>query len=463
MPTPAKRLRSTENTAFRFSGKAARNGLLLPEAIRAAIFSPLLGLFVVPILLLSTFTGCSESNTLKSMGTAAAEGPAATSVKVQTIRVATTFTGEDPYTAVWQEVLKEFAGKYPDIKVTDEATSAAGDAFKIKVHTDFASGYEPDVTYGFNGATGKPIVDSGKVISWEDELKADPAWAANFKPDPLISCKYNGKLYALPFLGFFEGMWINKDLFEANGLEIPKTYEDMVKAVGVFNRKRITPIACAFSDEPHYLIETFLLSMGGKEGHANPFDASWAPALKLIKDLYDMHAFSENALTMKQSAAVGLFANKKAAMLVSGSWSRGKMHDVINTAVIPLPIVPGGKANPTDIIGGAGTGWYLVRDLNKQKDGAGMKFIKFMTQPEIMAKFVATAGYPCIVTDAAAKNPIDQSGMDLMNNAKSINGAVGDALGQEVFGAIWHGLSYIVTGSKTPEQVLDEAKNLYRR
>ncbi len=416
---------------------------------------------ILPALLLSMAAGCLKSAPDNSPASKNAGSTAVPSVGEQSIRVATTFTGEDPYTAVWQEVLKEFSEKHPVIKVVDEATSAAGDAFKIKVHTDFASGYEPDVTYGFNGATGKPIVDSGKVISWEEELKADPAWAANFKPDPLVSCKYKGKLYALPFLGFFEGMWVNKDLFEGTGLEIPKTYDDIIKTIPIFNNKNITPIACAFSDEPHYLIETFLLSMGGKEGHANPFDDSWAPALKLIKELYHRKAFTENALTLKQSAAVELFASKKAAMLVSGSWSQGKMRDLTNTAVIPLPMVPGGKADPTDIIGGAGTGWYLVRDLNEEKAGAGMTFIKFMTQPEIMAKFVATAGYPCIVTEAAAKNPIAQSGLDLMNNAESINGAVGDALGQEVFGAIWQGLSYIVTGSKSAEQVLDEARKLY--
>ena len=416
---------------------------------------------ILPALLLSMAAGCLKSAPDNSPASKNAGSTAVPSVGEQSIRVATTFTGEDPYTAVWQEVLKEFSEKHPVIKVVDEATSAAGDAFKIKVHTDFASGYEPDVTYGFNGATGKPIVDSGKVISWEEELKADPAWAANFKPDPLVSCKYKGKLYALPFLGFFEGMWVNKDLFEGTGLEIPNTYDDIIKTIPIFNNKNITPIACAFSDEPHYLIETFLLSMGGKEGHANPFDDSWAPALKLIKELYHRKAFTENALTLKQSAAVELFASKKAAMLVSGSWSQGKMRDLTNTAVIPLPMVPGGKADPTDIIGGAGTGWYLVRDLNEEKAGAGMTFIKFMTQPEIMAKFVATAGYPCIVTEAAAKNPIAQSGLDLMNNAESINGAVGDALGQEVFGAIWQGLSYIVTGSKSAEQVLDEARKLY--
>ena len=382
---------------------------------------------------------------------------------LQTIRVATTFTGEDPYTTVWQQVLKDFTAEYDGIKVINEATGAGGDAFKIKINTDFASGNEPDVTYGFNGALGKSLVDSGKVITWEEELKSDPIWASSFKPDPLETCKYNGKLYALPFLGFFEGMWINRDIFENCGLEIPETYDDIIRAIPVLRGNGITPIACAFSDEPHYIIETFILSMGGKEGHANPFDPSWAQALMLIKELYDGQAFTNDALTIKQGACAELFANKKAAMFISGSWSRGSIRDYENTLVVPLPIVPGGMADPTDIIGGAGTGWYLTSELNDKKDDSGMKFIKYMTQPEVVAKFVAVAGVPCINCEVKAKTPMDQSCIDLMNNAASMSGAVGDMLGQEVFGSIWHGLSHIVTGRKTPEQVLEEARKLASR
>ena len=294
-------------------------------------------------------------------------------------------------------------------------------------------------------------------------MKADPAWASNFKPDTLETCKYNGKLYALPFLGFFEGMWVNKDIFDKYGLEIPRTYDDILKAIPVLRANDIIPIACAFSDEPHYIIETFILSAGGRLGHSNPFDPSWAQGLSLIKTLYEHRAFTEDALTIKQGTCAELFADKKAAMFISGSWSRGYIKDYENTLVIPLPEVPGGKADPTDIIGGAGTGWYLTGELNDKKDGAGMIFVKYMTRPEVVARFVDVAGVPCINLDLKAKTPLDQSCIDLMNHAASINGAVGDVLGQEVFGSIWHGLSSVVTGKKTPEQVLKDARKLYTR
>lgn len=425
--------------------------------------APLLATGILVLSLLVTgLSGCGKSGwndpQASLASTAADRGET-----VRSIRVATTFTGEDAYRYVWQQVLKDFAAEHPEIKVIDEATGASGDAFKIKINTDFASGNEPDVTYGFNGVLGKPLVDSGKVIGWEEELAADPAWAANFKPDMLETCKYKGKLYALPFLGFFEGMWVNRDVFEQCGLEIPKTYEDILKSIPVLRSHGIAPIACAFSDEPHYIIETFLLAAGGKTGHSNLFDPSWSKALELIKKLYEEKAFTQDALTIRQGTCAELFADKKAAMFISGSWSRGYIKDYKNTVVIPLPAVPGGQADSTEIIGGAGTGWYLTGDLNKEKNGAGLTFIKYMTQPKVVAKFVEVAGVPLINCEIKAKTPLDQSCLDLMNRASSINGAVGDVLGQEVFGSIWHGLSSVVTGKKTAGQVLDDAAKLYYR
>ena len=417
---------------------------------------------LVTALLLTSLSGCGKGGD-GSARAATGEATAPSDVTIRTIRVATTFTGDDPYKNIWQQVLKDFAAEHPEINVIDEATSAGGDAFKIKINTDFASGNEPDVTYGFNGALGKPLVDSGKVIDWKNELKADPEWAANFKQDTLETCKYEGKLYALPFLGFFEGMWVNRDIFDKYELGIPKTYDDILRTIPVLRSHGITPIACAFSDEPHYIIETFILAAGGSQGNSNLFDPSWAQALELIKELYEKNAFTNDALTIKQGKCAELFADKKAAMFISGSWTRGDIKDHENTIVIPLPAVTGGKADPTDIIGGAGTGWYLAGELNEKKDGAGMTFIKYMTRPEVVAKFAEVAGVPLISCDVKAKTPLDQSCLDLMNNASSIKGAVGDVLGQEVFGSIWHGLSSVVTGKASAQQVIDNAKQLYYR
>lgn len=382
--------------------------------------------------------------------------------KVQKIRVQTTFTGADPFTPVWQQAIKDFETKYPNIKVVDEATSAAGDVFKTKINTDFASGNEPDVAYAFNSTTSKPIVDSGKVISWEKELAADPTWAANFSPGALEASKYSdGKLYALPYIGFYEGMFVNNDVFKDAGLKIPKTADDILAAIPVLNAKGITPIVLS-SDEPHYFIEYLLLKAGGAKAHDTAFDPTWAPALDLTKKLYDLKAFTEDYVTLKQTSAATLFATKKAAMWVTGSWSKGQLTDLENTTVVPFPTI-GPKADPTSVIGGIGTGWYVSKALNDSKDGAAMKFVKFITDPAQLAKFIKVAGVPAEKLPASKDmSNFDKSVSDMMGAAKTISAPVGDALGQEVFGAIWRGLPYIATGKKTAEEVLKEAKDLVK-
>ncbi len=415
----------------------------------------LICLLMTTAMLASTLVGCGNKDAGTTTSTTSVED------KEVTIRVETTFTGADPYTEVWQQAIKDFQTENPKIKVIDEATSAASEAFKTKINTDFASGNEPDVTYGFNGAAGKPLVDSGKVISWEDELAKDPTWAANFKKAGLEAGQYEGKLYALPYIGFFEGVWINTDLFKNNGLEIPKTYEDIIKAIPVLNAKNITPIACSFAEEPHYLIETLLLSQGGVEGHNKAFDASWSPALALAKDLYDKKAFTADALTIKQAACAQAFADKKAAMFISGSWSGGAFQKMENVSVIPFPLVPGAKAGANDIIGGTGTGWYVSKALNDEKNGAGMKFVKFMTQPKQLAKFAEKGGVPLENVPASTTGgELSKNIGEFMTNATSMTSPAGDNMNQEAFTTIWKGMQYIVAGKKTSQQVLDEAQKL---
>lgn len=423
------------------------------------IVFPIILVFVASSVFLASSNGIIRNKALSTVGEQPeVRGDALKDNRRYTIRVASMFTGADPFLEVWHEALADFQSRYPHITVIDEATPAAGDAFKTKINTDFASGNEPDVTFGFNGNIGDPICRSGKVITWEEELKNDPQWAENFYPDTLESSKWMGKLYCLPFLGSFEGVWINKDLFEKNRLKIPETYDDILASIPVFKSQGITPIVCSFSEEPHYLIETFILSSGGKEGHANPFDPSWVKGLNHIKELYDKGAFNEDALVIKQSESVDRFVNKKAAMFICGSWSAGKFKDKENTAIIPLPPMPNSNMDPRDIIGVIGEGWYLAKALNTEKEGSGMEFIKYMTRPGIMDKYASIGGIPCIKNTVKVDTPMRQSFTNFVNMASSMNRPLGDTINQESFTTLWQGLSYVVTGKMTAEQLIEDAR-----
>jgi len=301
------------------------------------------------------------------------------------IRAVTYFTGEDPWTSTWKQAIQDFMKKNPNVEVIDEATPSANDAIRTKIKTDFASGNEPDVTFFFVGADAEPLLKSGKVFTWDEELKKDTNWSSNIYKSALAFTtyngsikEYNGKVYAIPTIGFYEGLYVNEDLFKKYNLSLPTDWNKFIKAVNTFKSKGIIPIAGSIL-ESYYLIETFVLSAGGSQGHNTPFHSSWENGLNTIRDLYKMGAFPKDALTLKDDQARTLFAEKKAAMMINGSWCVGGLKDMVNTKIIPAPVIPGGKANPTDIIGGFGSGWYVSKDLNTKKNGIPVKFVKYIT------------------------------------------------------------------------------------
>lgn len=401
----------------------------------------------------------SEVSTAPST-TAVASESAKPAEKVK-FRASSFFTGGDTWTAAWQEAIKDFVAANPNVEIVDDSTPAASDAFKTKINTDFASGNEPAVAYAFTGEIGKPLVTSGKLITWEDELSKDTEWSRNFGQGALDYVKFDGKQYALPYIGFWEGMYYNKDLFDANNIKVPTNWDELLAAVDAFNKLKITPIACSFAEEPHYLIETFILSMGGKEGHDKPFDASWAPALDKIKELYEKNAFSKDALTIKQTACQQLMKDKKAAMFISGSWSAAALEGD-NTSVMPVNLLPGGKAEPSSTISGFSTGWYVTDKGNKDSNGEAVKFVKWVTSPERAGKFFKVGGVPAINCQVEGATPLFNAGIQMLNSAKVVTGPVGDTMNQQAFTHIWKNLPYVITGKKTSPQLLEEAQKLVK-
>lgn len=386
----------------------------------------------------------------------------ATAAEKIKIRAVTSFTGDDPLKSPWESAIKDFEAKNPNIEIINEATPTQGEALRTKIKTDFASGNEPDVCFFFNGVDTRPLLESGKLYVWDNELKKDTAWSRNFAPSALKAVAYQGKVYALPYLGYYEGLLVNKDLFKKFNIKIPANFAELSVAIKEFNKHNIIPIANSFVD-PRYLVEYSILSAGGSKGHSTEYDPSWEKGLNIVKDLYAQHAFPKDSMTLTDEQAQQLFKDKKAAMIINGSWVVGGCPDQINTAVTYFPTVKNPKANPKDIIAGCGSGWYMSKDLNEQKKGAPLAFIKYLTSPAVIAKFAAAGGVPQIKTTISSVTSATKSGWTMENNAHSLNSPIDSYLNPDAFNEMNKGVAYIVTGQKTAAEVLASSKKLNKK
>jgi raffinose/stachyose/melibiose transport system substrate-binding protein len=386
----------------------------------------------------------------------------ATAAEKIKIRAVTSFTGDDPWKSVWETVIKDYMDKNPNIEIVNEATPTQGEALRTKIKTDFASGNEPDVSFFFNGVDTKPLLESGKLYAWDSELKSDSSWGNAFAPSALKAVAYQGKVYALPYIGYYEGLLVNKDLFAKYNVKIPTNFAELSVAIKTFNKNKIIPMANSFVDS-RYMLEYAILSAGGPKGHATEYDASWEKGLNAIKDLYVQNAFPKDSLTLTDEQAQQLFKDKKAAMIVNGSWVVGGCPDQKNTAVTYFPTVKNPKANPKDIISGCGSGWYMSKDLNTKKKGAPMAFIKYLTSPAIMAKFAAVAGVPEIKCSLPTATAAAKSGWAMANNSHSLNNPIDSFLNPDAFNQLNTGVAYVVTGQKTAANVIAASKKLNKK
>ena len=302
-----------------------------------------------------------------------------------TLRTASTFAGADTAAEVYVELLKAFEEETGCIIIDDSATS--DESWKTGILYDFAAGNEPDVLFFFAAnADSTPILS--RVVPIDEINTAYPE--LNLTVNPALA-EADGRVYAIPVRPYWEGLFVNTDLFAQYGLALPDTWEKLEQAIVAFREAGIVPIAVSFSDVPHYLAEIAILVSGSVADHeARPrtideVPASWLRGTELIRRLREMGAFADNAFATTETMSSQLFREKKAAMQIDGSWFANSIpqSSMDTTIVMPMPAWDA-SADPRAFIGGTSMGFYLTRKAweDPAKRDAAVQLLAWLTSKE---------------------------------------------------------------------------------
>lgn len=378
------------------------------------------------------------------------------------IRVVTYFAGSDAYAPVWKEVCNDYMADHPGITIVDESqpTSGSNDLFKTKVQADLSAGNPADLVLYYTGeAYTKTFEDTGLFVEFSDILKDDPEWAGNFKESPLENVQYQGKQYALPFIGYYEGLFYNKALFDQYGLEEPTSWDNILKANEVFSQNDIVTLAMSLS-MPYITTENFIMAAAGKENHRNYFDDSWAIALDCIAELYKNGGLPKDTFTISEDDIRLLFSEGKAAMMINGSWCTDSLQDNPDMRIISMPTLPGGTGGESCAIAGFSSGWHMTKDAY-ERSGETLKFLKYLTSPEIMAKFIAYGGSSAINCEAPENSSeLLKSAVAMLEKATYQDAALDSQVSHEAYETMNGGIQYVCEGQMTSAEVIAQAKEL---
>ena len=310
------------------------------------------------------------------LGCACAEGV--------TLHTVSCFAGADTAAEAYVDILNQFEEDTGNRVVDKSAVS--DEAWKTRVLHDFAAGNEPDLLFFFAaGADSAPILQKVVPINEINEMYPDALLSENE-----FLREGDGRVYAMPVRSYWEGLYVNTDLFETLGVPLPHDWNSFAYAIERFHEAGIVPIAVSLSDIPHYLAEFALLACATPdELRARPqslseIPESWYRAMALIREMAVMDAFAENAASTYESATTELFRTKKAAMQFDGSWLGTSLpsENMNTTAVLPMPLRDG-NGMAECYIGGVSMGFYLTRRAwNSERRDAAVSLLQSLTRGE---------------------------------------------------------------------------------
>lgn len=193
---------------------------------------------------------------------------------------------------------------------------------------------------------------------------------------------FDGKLYAVPMLSWYEGIFYNKTIFEEHNISVPTTFDEWIGVCEQLAADGIKPLTLGAKNGSTllksclgYVTAEYLLNDKGRDfdyrfskGEAS-LAGTWDPYIAKWKTLIDKGFINTNMLGIDDNQALDEFATGKAAMWASGPWSYATIKQKnINLKFDMFPYL-GEKPENACLVGAPGAG-FVVNSNSKVMEAA---------------------------------------------------------------------------------------------
>jgi multiple sugar transport system substrate-binding protein len=328
---------------------------------------------------------CTPAAPAQQSGTTPAAGEAAPAAGAVSLRLLSNH-GESE-APLFQQVLDGFAATEPNITI--EYLDIAGAEFYNALNTQGAAGQLPDVFY--TRTFDVPVYASkGWTTNLEPyiERDAEEVNVADFWPAEVAQMQWKGDLYALPYDFSCMGVYYNKTMFDAAGVEYPTnddwTWDDLLQVALPFIQQEgeqfsVWGIAMPLTN---WIFHGNLYGWGG-EVWSEDFKTALVDSpenqecLQWFVNAREQGLYPETGTTPQ---GVDPFVSGLMPMAFQGSWAtynlREQIGDSFEFDVVAMPKSPSGAS----CVNAAGGAWGIA-DNSPNKDAA-WTFNKYLTSTE---------------------------------------------------------------------------------
>lgn len=400
-----------------------------------------------------------------------------------TIRVLNYIDMSEPNSAnEIERIWNKFTEEHPDIQVIRE--DLFNEPYHQKIEAYAAQGNLPDVMYAWPSGRSSTLHTEGLLKDLTPFLEKDGL--VDDYSAVAIAPQLGGYLGELPNgITATSMMFVNTKVLRENGLELPKTYEDLVAMVPVLNAKGIEVITMDCMDG--WVMQSCLFSLlcgrfGGVDwadrlatGEIDFEDDWFINALTALDNLYKDGVINRNTLSISYGSGRGDFANGKSAFYIDGDWACGSFQTDVTTGqalfspaaqetdveLINFPELKGEVVHNSNS-SVVGTGWAMSADIpaGSKEEAAAWELIKFL-QGEYAQTWRLTTGaaFPSLTTIDVAKvceennlEPLVAKRADWYNRIEVATPVIDGVLDPAVYEVINTVLAEIGLGTTTVEK-----------
>jgi len=356
----------------------------------------------------------------------------------------------------YNEMIAEFEKLNPDISITYTAHQAT--QYNTILTTALVGGEGPDIIHTRSYGSLETIAKPGYLEPLTDRVDL-----SLISPGALLgtTLRADGKVYAVPFATQTVLVYYNKDIFAANDIELPETWDEFIATAAKLKAAGIVPLANGTADG--WTIEVmsgaFMPNFYGSDffgevtsGATDFADRRYVEALERLGELKAFMPEGYQAVdyaTMKQ-----LFMSGSAAMFVGGSWEiPGFRQSGIDFGFMagPSATADGERLVATWLDGG-----YGVNAASPNKEAA-MEFIRFTATRQFGQMLTDKLGNISPIEGAVSTDPMLATISELNRNSTPYIMLVAFRF-QTPTGStlLQNGLQELFAGTKTANEVAQD-------
>lgn len=292
--------------------------------------------------------------------------------------------------AALEKIAADFEAENPDADVV--ITPVPNDELPRKVDTALASGNVPDI---LQPSTALPTyVNTGGLATVPDGVFDE----ADFFPGAVEAGQIDGSQYAVPWYVNVQSLFYRSDMAEAAGIDTPSDWTDVAEFSEAMKGQGAEYGFFANSGPTNAwnVILPQIYQAGGSvvDGDAFALDSpEVVEALTIYQELFSSGAVDPNFVPTQTGESEVALAEGRLGAFVSGSFSFNILDqsaeagqlDLEDVGIAPIPGIDGESIS---YLGGSG---LSVFEDAPNPDGA-WKFVRYLTQPEVQAKFYEESG-----------------------------------------------------------------------